>query len=677
MTLRKSTLLAAALLAIFGAAVLDSHAQFHLPKNLPKIPGLDRIPGLDKLLGKEPPVTTSLADAVTEVAFLDNFSPEFPLPLGSAPRTAEGDYRLRPGAYHYTAQTYCLHAGTFGPGRGEGYLYAPLRGQRAQIIRNILRHSVQHPEIKQHDIQVLIWSILARTKPTEMQPELQRVAAELLTPKELFDLNGGALGVLPDSVKQKALEQAPESLRRVLEAENRIRDLVTRANTSFADIERVAVLAGEPPAEPGDRADLPRQRWSYHPAGYFVRFDPNGYPRTTVDVYVPEFFQIMRDDAGRITRLSDQYGYRIETTYAPSRQNIAAGSLRGSEFLSVRFIDGLNGKNAAKWEKSGWVLSGPAGEGSGVAGETLRMTDISSRIVVTQQRKAEFGKILDRKKSGALQQLLDLAGYYDAVNALAGKDPKVARYPNLVLRAWQAAFVGSHTAASSSMASASGASDDISGNNSDFDPSGNVAVPGQTGRQRLSQSSRCGKDCGCDHDGLCSDLNDALNKIKDPVGGGPSLSQQLDKLKKDFCDSPSSAKDVEKIQDDLKMMGPGDYAMFRAKTALNDLKMRAGCGIPEFECPVTTNSIMMCPHGGRVVCTPADTDRATPNGGFQVKATDICVVVGCPFSIDGHPSPCNHVQWMPTSGTLNLDCHSIGIVIGANGVPQGPVTIIP
>ena len=85
MTLRKSTLLAAALLAIFGAAVIDSHAQFHLPKNLPKIPGLDRIPGLDKLLGKEPPVTTSLADALTEVAFLDNFNPELALPLG-APR---------------------------------------------------------------------------------------------------------------------------------------------------------------------------------------------------------------------------------------------------------------------------------------------------------------------------------------------------------------------------------------------------------------------------------------------------------------------------------------------------------------------------------------------------------------------------------------------------------------
>ncbi|MDQ6799505.1 MAG: hypothetical protein M3041_01570 [Acidobacteriota bacterium] len=678
MTLRKSFLLAAALLAVLGVAVIDSHAQFHLPKNLPKIPGLDRIPGLDKLLGKEPPVTTSLADALTEVAFLDDFTPELALPLGAAPHTSDGDFKLRPGSYHYTAQTYCLHAGTHAPGRGEGYLYAPLRGQRGQIIRNILRHSVQHPEIKQHDIQVLIWSILARTKPTEMQPALQQVAAQLLTPKELFDLNGGALGVLPESVKQKALEQAPPALRAVLEAENRIRDLVTRTNATFADIERVAVLAGDPPVQSGDRTDLPRQRWSYHPAGYFVRFDPNGYPRTTVDVYVPEWFQIMRDDAGRITRLSDQYGNRIETTYAATRKSIAPDSLRGSEFVSVRFIDGLSGKTAGKWDKSGWLLSGPAGEGSEVAGETLRMTDVSSRVVVTKQRKAEFAKILDKKKSGALPQLLDLAAYYDAVSALAGKSAKVARYPNLVLRAWQAAFVqggASRSIASSSMASASGASDDVSGGNADFDPSGNVAVPGQTGRQRLSQSSRCGEDCGCNHDGMCSDLNRALNAITSPAGSDP-LSQQLAKLKKDFCDSPSSVKHIEQMQKDLEMTGQGEYGLYQLKTALNNLKMQAGCGTPEFECPLTMNSVMMCPHGGHVVCTPSDTNRAMPNGP-QLKATDICTVVGCPFSINGQPSPCTRVQWIPTGGNLNLDCHSIGIVIGANGVAQGPVTIIP
>lgn len=692
MASRKSLLLVSStLLALLALLAIDSGAQFPFPRKLPKIP-IHKIPGLDKILGKEPPVTTSLADALTEVAFLDNFTPEFPLPLGTAPRTSEGEYKLRPGAYRYEAQTYCLHAGTHAPGRGEGYLYAPLRGARAPIIRNLLRRSVQHPEIHQHDIQLLIWSILARTKPSDMRAELQRAAAQLLTPKELFDLNGGALGILPDEVKQRAFAQVPESVRKVLEAENRIRELVTRVDATFEQVERVAVLAGEPPVEAGDRTDLPRQRWSYHPDGYFVRFDPHGYPRTSVDVYVPEWFQITRDDTGRITRLSDEYGNRIETTYAPARKSSSAASLRGSELASVRFIDGLNGKSAGKWDKSGWLLSGPPGEGNEVAGETLRMTAVSSRVVLAKQRKAELEKVLGevtrtgKKKGGpdpaALQQLLDLAGYYDAVSALAGKDAKLAHYPNLVLGAWQATFVqgaSPRSASLSSMASASGASSasgDVSGGNTDYDPSDNVAVPGQTGRQRLSQSARCSEECGCDRDRTCRDLNGALNMIKLGAAGGGQLSQQLDKLKKDLCDSPSSVKDVEKMQDDLKTMGYGDYALYQVKTALNRLRMGSGCGAPEFECPLTVSSTMMCPHGGGVVCAPGTANRALPNGP-QLKATDICVVVGCPFMINGQPSPCMLVQWVPSAGSLDLDCHSLGISIGANGAPQGPVTTFP
>src|SRR5207244_12910782 len=103
-------------------------------------------------------------------------------------------------------------------------------------------------------------------------------------------------------------------------------------------------------------------------------------------------------------------------------------------------------------------------------------------------------------------------------------------------------------------------------------------------------------------------------------------------MKKDLCDSPSSAKDVQQMQDDLKMMGYGDYALFRVKTALNDLKMRSGCGAPEFECPLTANWTMMCPHGGRVVCMPADANRPWPHGP-QLKATAHRRAIGCPLMV--------------------------------------------
>src|SRR5205823_10114649 len=114
--------------------------------------------------------------------------------------------------------------------------------------------------------------------------------------------------------------------------------------------------------------------------------------------------------------------------------------------------------------------------------------------------------------------------------------------------AWQAAFIqvgASGSVTSSSMASASGASDDVSGGNIDFDPSDNVAVPGQTSRQRLSQSSRCAADCECDQERMCRDLNDVLNTLKSQAGSERQLSQQLGKLKKDFCDNRSSSRHIE------------------------------------------------------------------------------------------------------------------------------------
>ena len=66
------------------------------------------------------------------------------------------------------AQSYCLHAGTHGPSKGEGYVLAPLLGPKQVAVAAILMKSGWHPEIAQHDILVLIWGILARSKVSEI-----------------------------------------------------------------------------------------------------------------------------------------------------------------------------------------------------------------------------------------------------------------------------------------------------------------------------------------------------------------------------------------------------------------------------------------------------------------------------------------------------------------------------
>lgn len=284
-----------------------------------KIPGLGRIKqklekfSLDSLLKGEPPISTSLKDAVTEVPFLDDFNPPEPAPMTVLPRAGNNDFMLvRTGVFRFTAASYCLHAGTYAPTKGDGYLFAPLKGTRAAIIRHILENSVVRMDVAQRDIQSLVWAILARTKLTKMTRPLQLAASKLLSPAEVAALSGASLDAVPDAILEKAMEDAKLTgpVREVLRAESRIRSLATEADASYEDLERAAVLTGTSLPGEGSR-EVPSGRWSFHPAGYFIRYFPYGYPRTDIEINVPRPFKVERDAAGRIAALADDNGSRI------------------------------------------------------------------------------------------------------------------------------------------------------------------------------------------------------------------------------------------------------------------------------------------------------------------------------------------------------------------------------
>lgn len=617
----------AATLILASCLASDAFSQIPIPRiPVERIPGLDRVPGMDKILGKDAPVTTSLADALTEVSYLDDFDPVYPRILPKA--DDDGRFTLMPGTYSYRAQSYCLKAGTYRPGQGEGYLYAPLKGPKAAIVQSILRRSAAKPQIPQGDVQYLLWAIIARAKLSDMQPKMQRTAAELLTPKELFDLNGGALGLIPEEVKQRALKNVPESVRRIVEAEARIREMMTRTNATFEEIERVAVLVGEPPPEEGDRTDVPRQRWSYHPDGYFVRYDPHGYSTTTVDIYVPDRFDIQRDELQRITRISDSRGNRVELTYSPSRQRDDISSLRASSFASIRLIESLGGEavTTASWQNTGWTLSGLPGSTSQAAGETLAMTDIAQRVAAARKRQAEFGRLLapgfnrrrgaSSDRSDALAELIDLAHLQDAVTAVAGEQGRtqlaLRQSLNLIPMAWQASLRNASreqvTQVASMMAMAGPAQPSSGTQGTIVDPSGSVATPGQTARQRLGQSPR--KDC--DDGDLCQKLGSAIQSVKNGIKAKRdqgiaavkgSFKSDLDKALRDIkshaCSDDSLAQGLDDLLDSLNKLDstPANTAEVVANNSIlkgieSGLRrmVEAKCGVsppPDEPCPIT------------------------------------------------------------------------------------------
>ena len=282
--LRRLTLFAI-LTLFFAGARTEALAQFgRIKEEAGKLAG--KSPAT-KLLEGEPPITTSLGDAVYGDSSRDTYNPTPFTPLTSLERTLSGGFALRPGFYEMHTQSYCLKAGTHGPGGGDGYLYAPPKGPAKDAVVAILRNSVRHPEIDQHKIQLLLWAIIARAKFENLSTELKAVASLLLTPEQLAMLNRRGLDLLPGPVHQKAMAEVPPAVRTILEAEARIRQMLTTPGSSFEQIEAVAVLGGMAPLGEGSH-QVPWGRWSIHPDGYYVRYLPQGYSHTVVQIWVPE-----------------------------------------------------------------------------------------------------------------------------------------------------------------------------------------------------------------------------------------------------------------------------------------------------------------------------------------------------------------------------------------------------
>jgi hypothetical protein len=278
------TRIAAAALVVATFASAGS-AQFGgLGKQLGRLPG---VPSADRLLRGDPPITTSLPDARWADATKDGFTPrEANRSLMTLQRTPNGGFVLQPGYYSLQVQSYCLKAGTHGPGGGDGYLFAPTKGPAEDAVMTIVRNSVNRPEISQQNIQQLLWAIIARAKFEDLSNELKATASRLLTPRQLASLNRNALDMIPGPVMDRAMNSVPGPVRQVLQAEASLRQMLT-TGASFAEMERVAVLSGAAPMGEGSRA-VPSGRWSAHPDGYFVRYLPSGYSSTRVEIWVPQ-----------------------------------------------------------------------------------------------------------------------------------------------------------------------------------------------------------------------------------------------------------------------------------------------------------------------------------------------------------------------------------------------------
>ena len=245
----------------------------------------EKIAGLTVGKLSRDPITTSFKDVDKKRYLQDGYGDNetFANIFDQEFVVVENGFRLAPGYYEGEFQSFCIKAGTVAPNKGSGRFYAAMKGPKQDIFETILSALHNDRSLKQREVQLLLWAIIAKTDFHKMKGPVKVTALKILSAKEISRLSKGALdGLARDKLNK--LSYKSEALRAVIDAENNLRRKYYRGAKTYAEYEDVAMIAGVEPVVSG----WEQGRWIKHPDGYYLRYYPTGYWKTRTQIYVPE-----------------------------------------------------------------------------------------------------------------------------------------------------------------------------------------------------------------------------------------------------------------------------------------------------------------------------------------------------------------------------------------------------
>lgn len=200
---------------------------------------------------------------------------EKPTSLMELPQTQDGGFVLAPGFYEAEFKTYCLQPGTPDPRQGDAYLQSPVTGYRKEIVESVLLNSGNKPALDQKNIQLLLWNVVSGSDFNKLSYAVQADARELLTPKQVFELKGGVLGLIKTISYQSGIINANNDIKRLFEV----------GTSSYENFERLAVLRESSKII---RKGIKYDTWYKQEENYYVRYFPVSYQKVRIQVFVPD-----------------------------------------------------------------------------------------------------------------------------------------------------------------------------------------------------------------------------------------------------------------------------------------------------------------------------------------------------------------------------------------------------
>jgi hypothetical protein len=500
---------AVAILVVAGAAGLGPTI------NGQGLPGIVRrlaldIPALTPFIDPAP-LTAGLDAAVSGIgiAVLDLAEVGF-TPASAVPRDPDGILLLRPGAWELLTESVSLLPGSTATVQAEGYVLAPMSGARAALVQAVLTRAYRTPDIALNDVKTVVWAIATRARISSMAPAFRGPADRLLTDADRTSLDASALGPLPDDLRDEVRAKLPPALAAIVIAESDLRRAFADPGAGFAELERLAVTAGEPESIMGDK-DLLVERWSYHPDGYFARFVPTTFQRTAIHVVVPSGLRpaVQRDAFGRVARVAYPNGLAITAEYDDAISALGLPGdpgVKGYAFktMSVSQPDPSRPgeRRTATVQAVGWTLVGTPNNqalfGTAVTAPTVtnpRYTGAADHYQAGTWIQRGLGFVSGDKENAAGQldvdpEAIDETYFRDAAGqALAGGAADV-QWARTAIRSLTQSFDWVHCAMPGRSCQRSDAPAVTERAPVRFNPANSVAVPGRQGSQRLGFTGR-------------------------------------------------------------------------------------------------------------------------------------------------------------------------------------------
>ncbi len=212
--------------------------------------------------------------------------------------SGDGAFILKPGIYEVYAQSFTLDLGDVNTTKAGGYYPAPIKGSKAKIVAALLKQSELHPDITQADIQQLLFAIVQGTDLEKMPPAIQQTAVRVLPHNTVAQMQGATQAKALENSLMNMLNQRlsknPAAQQQMNQISNGLKQAQQMAGPSFkADAE-----ASEPVA---------RGTWAEMPGGFYVRYLPDGYMKTRLQVMVPDEAIAQADPKAPLTFDPTQY----------------------------------------------------------------------------------------------------------------------------------------------------------------------------------------------------------------------------------------------------------------------------------------------------------------------------------------------------------------------------------